>query len=148
MRTLSRPSGTAVPVSENGQVIPAPDTFPLALRSAVRPLSLPSAEPSSPRPPPQVALKVPEAYVSLIAVIFHSRLPHEPTLRPAGAAVAADVQLPVARILATSEGDVGPSCLVSTHAAATTARATATVIANVRMRIMCLLPGLSCSTSH
>src|SRR5512139_849659 len=118
MRILSRLSGRAVPVRENGQFVPAPDTVPSALRSAVIPLSLPDADPSSVRPPPQVALNVPAADTSVISVIFHSRLPHEPTLSPAGAAVAADVQLPVASTLATSDGDVGPSCRVSTQARA------------------------------
>jgi hypothetical protein len=102
----------------------------LAFRSAVIPLSLPSAEPSSVRPPPHAALNVPAAAVSVISVIFHSTLPHDPGLNEEVEAVAAEVQLPVARTLATSDGDAGPSCRVSTHATKRVA-ARANPIANV-----------------
>jgi hypothetical protein len=81
-------------------------------------------------------LNVPEADVSVIDVIFHSRLPHDPTLSADDAAVAADVQLPVASTLATSVGDVGPSCRVSTHAAAPTAIPAVIAAAINRMRVI------------
>jgi hypothetical protein len=84
-------------------------------------------------------LNDPDADVVVIVAIFHSRFPQELGLSAVDATVAAEVQLPVDNTLATSDGDTGLSCFVSTHAMAATARPIATINPVVWILVIAIL---------